>query len=51
MNPGNKSLDGICDDDVTGLPGLTSWPKVYLFVLGVFVLWVAFLTTFSMMFS
>jgi len=39
------------DDDVTGLPGLTSWPKVYLFVLGVFIVWVALLTTLSMMFS
>jgi hypothetical protein len=51
MSNESRSSGDAVDDDVTGLPGLTSWPKVYVFVLGVFVLWVAFLTTFSMMFS
>lgn len=51
MSNGARPASDSIDDNVTGLPGLTSWPKVYWFVLGVFVVWVAFLTTFSMMFS
>ena len=31
------------DDRITGLPGLRTWPAVYVFVLGVFVLWVGLL--------
>jgi hypothetical protein len=51
MIPPSSPPGDAIDDDVTGLPGLSSWPKVYLFVLGVFVLWVALLTMLSMMFS
>jgi hypothetical protein len=39
------------DDDATGLPGLSTWGGVYLFVFGVFVLWVVLLTSLSMIFS
>lgn len=31
-------------DRRTGLPGLRTWPAVYWFVLGVFVIWVALLS-------
>lgn len=39
------------DDRLTGLPLLRGWPAVYLFVLGVFVLWVVLLTLFTRTFS
>ena len=39
------------EDDKTGLPLLPTWPAVYLFVLGTFVLWVVLLTALSQMFS
>ena len=39
------------DDAVTGLPGLRTWPAVYVFVLGVFVLWVGLLTVLTEMYS
>ncbi|MDB6113690.1 MAG: hypothetical protein JWQ62_635 [Lacunisphaera sp.] len=39
------------DDQVTGLPGLRTWPAVYVFVLGVFVLWVGLLTVLTEMYS
>jgi len=42
---------GAVDDDETGLPGLRTWPRVYLFVLGVFVVWVVLLTALTLMFS
>jgi hypothetical protein len=35
------------DDDATELPALPTWPRVYAFVLGVFVLWVILLTALS----
>jgi hypothetical protein len=47
---GDASPSGV-DDAETGLPGLSSWPGVYLFVFGVFIFWVALLTTLSMMYS
>ena len=31
------------ESDTTGLPGLRSWPAVYLFVVAVFIIWVALL--------
>ncbi|HSV13618.1 MAG TPA: hypothetical protein VLI90_05125 [Tepidisphaeraceae bacterium] len=31
------------ESDDTGLPALRTWPAVYLFVLVVFVIWVALL--------
>jgi hypothetical protein len=39
------------DEAATGLPLLRTWPAVYLFVLAVFVLWVALMATFSRMFA
>ncbi|MDB6166528.1 MAG: hypothetical protein JWQ83_1668 [Lacunisphaera sp.] len=39
------------DDAATGLPGLRTWPAVYVFVLGVFVLWVGLLTVLTEMYS
>jgi hypothetical protein len=59
MNPSSKpphsndalaSPNGV-DDAATGLPCLSTWPRVYLFVFGVFIVWVALLTMLSMMFS
>jgi hypothetical protein len=41
---GDHGITGGDDDSGTGLPGLRSWPAVYLFVLGVFVLWIVALT-------
>jgi hypothetical protein len=38
-------------DETTGLPGLRSWRAVYVFVLGVFVLWIALLTVLTEMYS
>jgi len=32
------------NDDATGLPGLRSWPAVYVFVLAAFVIYVVMLT-------
>jgi hypothetical protein len=31
-------------DDETDVPGLATWPRVYGFVVGAFVLWVVLLT-------
>jgi hypothetical protein len=39
------------DDEVTGLPGLRTWRRVYLFVLVVFVAWVGLLTVLTRMYS
>jgi hypothetical protein len=38
-------------DADTGLPGLRTWPRVYLLVVGIFLLWLALLTTLTVMFS
>jgi hypothetical protein len=38
-------------DHETGLPGLRSWRSVYVFVLGIFVLWVGLLTVLTKMYS
>jgi hypothetical protein len=38
-------------DDETGLPGLHTWPAVYIFVLGAFILWVGLLLLLTRMFS
>jgi hypothetical protein len=35
------------DDDVTGLPGLRNWARVYLFVVAVFAVWVVLLSALS----
>jgi hypothetical protein len=39
------------DDELTGLPGLRTWRGVYIFVLGVFALWVALLLALTDKFS
>lgn len=39
------------DDSDTGLPLLRTWRGVYVFVFGVFVLWIVLLTVFSRMFA
>jgi hypothetical protein len=39
------------DDETTGLPGLRTWPRVYVFVIVVFVVWVGLLTALTRMFS
>jgi hypothetical protein len=38
---GMPETDG---DEVTGLPALRTWPRVYLFVLVVFIVYVVLLT-------
>jgi hypothetical protein len=38
-------------EESTGLPGFPTWRRVYLVVLGSFVLWVVLLTLFSRMFA
>ncbi|MBV9468223.1 MAG: hypothetical protein JO316_02165 [Abitibacteriaceae bacterium] len=38
-------------DDMTSLPGLSTWPKVYLFVVVVFIAYVVFLTVLSRAFA
>lgn len=38
-------------DESTGLPGLHTWRRVYLFVFGCFVLWVVLLVVFSRVFA
>ncbi len=39
------------ESEETGLPFFRSWKRVYLFVLGSFVLWVALLVALTRMFS
>jgi hypothetical protein len=39
------------DDRLTGLPGLSSWRRVYLGVGAIFLLWVALLTLLTRAFS
>jgi hypothetical protein len=37
------------DDEMTGLPGLRTWRRVYALVLVVFVVWVGLLTLLTRM--
>jgi hypothetical protein len=39
------------DDATTDLPGLPTWPAVYVFVLGTFIVWIILLTALSRAFS
>jgi hypothetical protein len=39
------------DDEMTGLPGLRTWRGVYVFVIGVFALWIGLLTALTLLFS
>lgn len=38
-------------DELTGLPGLRSWPHVYFFVFACFVLWVLLLLSLTEIYS
>ncbi len=49
--PGVPTSPPPADDESTGLPGLRSWRGVYVFVLGVFVLWVVLLTVLTEKYS
>lgn len=39
------------DNEATGVPWFRTWRRVYLFVLGVFILWVSLLTALTMIFT
>ncbi|HEY2881810.1 MAG TPA: hypothetical protein VGJ15_05240 [Pirellulales bacterium] len=47
MSQANGNSNSPNDDNITDLPLLHSWPAVYAFVLGSFVLWVLLLTALS----
>jgi hypothetical protein len=49
MTPADPSPDP--DEHRTGLPGLRSWRRVYLCVLGTLLLWLVLLTILSRTFS
>ena len=55
MDPGPlkplPSPDEHPEDESPGVPGFRSWPGVYLFVFGFFVLVVALLTFFTRFFA
>jgi hypothetical protein len=44
-------LEQVSDDDSTDLAVFHTWPRVYAFVLGTFIVWVALLTLLSRAFS
>ena len=39
------------DDDITGLPALSTWPKVYIFVTSVFLVYVVLLSALHQVFA
>ncbi len=51
--PANTMTDSLptpqtaAEDETTDLPGLRTWPAVYAFVLGTFIVWVVLLTALS----
>ncbi len=49
ITPAGMPPDG--KDELTGLPGLRTWPAVYALVLATFALWVGLLIALSRMFS
>jgi hypothetical protein len=52
MNIPNPTTAGpLPDDDQTSLPGLPTWPKVYLVVAASFILWVVLLLILTLSFS
>jgi hypothetical protein len=60
MKPLNDTVDakavptepmGASSDLATGLPWLNTWRKVYVFVLGCFVIWVGLLVALTVIFS
>jgi hypothetical protein len=38
-------------DDDTGVPGVRTWTRVYVVVIGSFVLWIALLSTLMLVYS
>jgi hypothetical protein len=38
-------------DEDTGVPGLRTWTRVYVVVVGCFVLWIALLSTLMLVYS
>jgi hypothetical protein len=38
-------------EEETDVPGLATWPRVYVFVLGAFLLWILLLTALMRTFS
>jgi hypothetical protein len=53
METPNQSPDQPQDteSETTGLPGLRSWPSVYLLVTAIFILWVGLLVALERFFS
>jgi hypothetical protein len=50
--PRNPAPSGLsAEEEGTGLPGLRTWPALYVFVVLVFVFWVALLCALTWMFS
>jgi hypothetical protein len=49
--PGSGRPPPAGDDGATGLPGLRTWPRVYWFVVGSFIVWVVLLTLLTKVFS
>jgi hypothetical protein len=50
-SPAAPSDPPVAEEGATGLPVLRTWPRVYLFVLGVFLVWVVLLVALTMTFS
>jgi len=50
QDPPSVSAETV-DGEPIGLPWFRTWRRVYLFVLGVFILWVALLTALTMIFA
>jgi hypothetical protein len=50
-NPVAARQDSTTQDDQTGLPGLRTWPRVYLLVAAAFILWVVLLLALTKMFA
>jgi hypothetical protein len=50
MKPPEPVENKIRNDEDPGLPGLHSWPAVYLLVLGSFALWIVLLVALTRMY-
>jgi hypothetical protein len=44
-------MKGPGDDEITSLPGLGTWRRVYVAVIATFIAWVVILTALGRMFS
>jgi hypothetical protein len=51
MTGGDPSSPIDPENDSTGLPGLRTWPKIYLLVVGLFFVWVGLMFTLERIFS